>query len=220
MQHAPYGAYTCADGKEVLLSVQTEREWATLCARFLDAPGLVDDPRFATGSACVSHREELNAIVAERFAETDSAEAMRLLDEAAIANAGVNDIRGLSRPPGARRTWPLAGRADSWWPGGAGPASPDRPGGRDTPYGRRARRGRAHRASSHRIGVRPRRDPGPTSRPRPLSRPDFQERQIMSTLDTLSEDERFTVRTVHDFVERRSNPPSGSWNTPTPTPKP
>ncbi|MDO0929685.1 CaiB/BaiF CoA-transferase family protein [Streptomyces sp. TG1A-8] len=104
---APYGAYTCADGKDVLVSVQTEREWAALCERFLDAPGLVDDPRFATGSARVTHREELNAIVAERFAETDSAEAMRLLDESAIANAGVNDIEDFLAHPvlTARGRW-------------------------------------------------------------------------------------------------------------------
>jgi len=89
---APYGVYTAADGKDVLLSVQNEREWAALCGRFLGLPGLLADPRFATGSARVAHREELNAIVADRFGELDSGEAMRLLDEAALANAGVNDV--------------------------------------------------------------------------------------------------------------------------------
>src|SRR5690606_25008153 len=89
---APYGAYTCADGKDVLLAVQSEHEWDALCTRFLAAPGLVDDPRFATVPARVTHREELNAVLARRFARTDSAEAMRLLDEAAIAHASVNTV--------------------------------------------------------------------------------------------------------------------------------
>ncbi|MDF3139876.1 MULTISPECIES: CaiB/BaiF CoA-transferase family protein [unclassified Streptomyces] len=89
---APYGAYTAADGKDVLFSIQNEREWAALCGRFLGLPRLVADPRFATGSARVAHREELNAIVAERFDELNSDEVMKLLDEAGIANAGVNDV--------------------------------------------------------------------------------------------------------------------------------
>ncbi|MFK0114086.1 CaiB/BaiF CoA transferase family protein [Streptomyces sp. NPDC091217] len=89
---APYGAYTCADGKDVLLAIQNEGEWLALCERFLEQPGLTTDPRFATGPVRVAHRDELNAIVAERFAESDSGEVMKLLDEIGTANAGVNDI--------------------------------------------------------------------------------------------------------------------------------
>ncbi|MEV7087493.1 CaiB/BaiF CoA-transferase family protein [Streptomyces sp. NPDC093085] len=104
---APYGAFTCADGKDVLLSVQNEREWTALCERFLDAPGLVDDPRFATGAARVAHREELNAIMAERFAESLSAEVMKVLDGTGIANAGVNDIEDFLAHPvlAGRERW-------------------------------------------------------------------------------------------------------------------
>ncbi|KND30187.1 CaiB/BaiF CoA transferase family protein [Streptomyces acidiscabies] len=89
---APYGAYRCADGKDVLFSIQNEREWASLCGRFLKDPALATDARFATGTERVVHREELNAIVARRFAELDSAEVTRELDAAGIANAGVNDV--------------------------------------------------------------------------------------------------------------------------------
>ncbi|MEV5431646.1 CaiB/BaiF CoA-transferase family protein [Streptomyces sp. NPDC052701] len=89
---APYGAFTAADGKDVLFSVQNEREWAALCERFLRRPGLVDDPRFATGEDRVAHRRELDAIVAARFGELDSGEVVKLLDEAGIANAGINDV--------------------------------------------------------------------------------------------------------------------------------
>ncbi|NEA98563.1 CaiB/BaiF CoA-transferase family protein [Streptomyces sp. SID13726] len=89
---APYGAYRCADGKDVLLSIQNEREWTALCERFLGQPGLVADQRFATGSARVGHRVELNAIVAERFGELTSDVVTKLLDEAGIANAGGNGI--------------------------------------------------------------------------------------------------------------------------------
>ncbi|MDQ8703747.1 CaiB/BaiF CoA-transferase family protein [Streptomyces sp. LHD-70] len=89
---APYGAYTAADGKQILLSVQNEREWRALCDHFLERPDLVDDPRFATGSARVAHRDELNSIIAERFRRAGSGELARRLDELAVANAGVNDV--------------------------------------------------------------------------------------------------------------------------------
>ncbi|MFJ8109105.1 CaiB/BaiF CoA transferase family protein [Streptomyces sp. NPDC096132] len=104
---APYGAYTAADGRDVLFSIQNEREWAALCERFLEAPGLVDDPRFATGPARVAHRDELNAIVAERFAASDSGEVRDLLDAAGIANAGVNDVQDFLAHPvlTARDRW-------------------------------------------------------------------------------------------------------------------
>ncbi|MFJ3777192.1 CaiB/BaiF CoA transferase family protein [Streptomyces sp. NPDC090075] len=104
---APYGAYTCADGEDVLFSIQNEREWTALCEDILEAPGLVDDPRFATGSARVARREQLNAIVSERFAESDSGEVTKLLDEAGIANAGVNDIDGFLAHPvlAGRNRW-------------------------------------------------------------------------------------------------------------------
>ncbi|WP_067460971.1 CaiB/BaiF CoA transferase family protein [Actinomadura macra] len=90
---APYGAYTAADGGDVLFSVQNEREWVALCERFLERPELVDDPRFATGAARVTHREELNAIIVERFRQAGSGEIMEALDGAGIANSGVNDVR-------------------------------------------------------------------------------------------------------------------------------
>ncbi len=89
---APYGTYRAADGREVLFSVQNEREWAALCAEFLGRPELTGDPRFATGSDRVAHREELNAIIAERFARSDAEELIEDLEAIGIACAGVNDV--------------------------------------------------------------------------------------------------------------------------------
>jgi len=104
---APYGAYPAADGKSVLFSIQNEREWVALCDRFLDQPGLADDPRFRTGSDRVAHRAELDEILVERFARSDSVAVMELLDEAGIANAGVNDVEEFLAHPvlSARDRW-------------------------------------------------------------------------------------------------------------------
>jgi itaconate CoA-transferase len=104
---APYGPYTAADGKDVLLAIQNEREWRALCEQFLARPDLVDDPRFATGSARVVQREELNDLVSERFLCVDSAEAMALLDEANIANSGVNSVTEFL-------THPVLAERDRW----------------------------------------------------------------------------------------------------------
>ncbi|MFF1834785.1 CaiB/BaiF CoA transferase family protein [Streptomyces sp. NPDC058231] len=89
---APYGPFTAADGKDVLLSVQNEREWIALCDTLLGRGDLIADPRFATGADRVAHRDELEAIISARFAELDSDDALALLDKAGVANAGVNSI--------------------------------------------------------------------------------------------------------------------------------
>ncbi|MBM9624613.1 CaiB/BaiF CoA transferase family protein [Streptomyces zhihengii] len=104
---APYGAYTAADGRDVLLTVQNEREWAALCERFLQRPDLVQDERFATTSDRVAHRAELNVLLTARFAELDSQEATQLLEEIGIATAGVNDIEDFLKHPvlEARGRW-------------------------------------------------------------------------------------------------------------------
>ena len=43
---APYGVFSSKDGKDILISIQSEREWKKLCAEVLGQPNLPDDPRF------------------------------------------------------------------------------------------------------------------------------------------------------------------------------
>jgi itaconate CoA-transferase len=90
---APYGPFTAGDGRTILLSVQNEAEWLSFCRDFLGDPGLAHDPRYATGTARVTHREELDALIAARFAQLDGESATRLLDATGIANAGLNSVR-------------------------------------------------------------------------------------------------------------------------------
>ncbi|MGW1901214.1 CaiB/BaiF CoA transferase family protein [Streptomyces hirsutus] len=104
---APYGTYRTADGREVLFSIQNEREWTALCTEFLGLPELTDDPRFATGSVRVTHREELDAVIAERFARSDADELLKDLEAVGIACAGVNDVAAFLGHPvlAARDRW-------------------------------------------------------------------------------------------------------------------
>ncbi|MEU3984070.1 CaiB/BaiF CoA-transferase family protein [Streptomyces sp. NPDC026672] len=89
---APYGPCTTADGQTVLIAVQNEREWHALCRDVLGRPELVDDPRFATNTARVTHREALDALVADRVAQLATDEVLHLLDRAGVANARLNSV--------------------------------------------------------------------------------------------------------------------------------
>ncbi|MDO5706923.1 MAG: CaiB/BaiF CoA-transferase family protein, partial [Paracoccus sp. (in: a-proteobacteria)] len=53
---APYGVFTCKDGGQVLISIQSDREFAKLADLFVGQPELARDPRFATNVARVENR--------------------------------------------------------------------------------------------------------------------------------------------------------------------
>jgi len=99
---APYGSYTCADGREVLLSVQSDREWAVLAEKVLDAPALATDPRYATNVARVAHRAEIDARIATVLGRLDRESAMERLTQAGIACGRLSALDDLTRHPQAR----------------------------------------------------------------------------------------------------------------------
>ncbi|MEU6448152.1 CaiB/BaiF CoA-transferase family protein [Streptomyces sp. NPDC046979] len=88
----PYGPYTAGDGRTVMMAVQNEREWRGFCTVFLNRPELAGHPHYATNADRNTHREALGAIVAARFAELTSAEAIELLGAVPVASARVNTL--------------------------------------------------------------------------------------------------------------------------------
>jgi itaconate CoA-transferase len=100
---APYGVFTTRDGKQLLISIQSEREWGSLCARVLEKPGLPSDPRFATNVARVANRADTDGIVAVAFGALDEQDLRLRLGAADIAFASVNDMAGLAGHPHLRR---------------------------------------------------------------------------------------------------------------------
>ncbi|MWB77512.1 CoA transferase [Pseudooceanicola sp. 216_PA32_1] len=100
---APYGVFAARDNSRILISVQSDREWAKLCDVFLGRPELARDPRFATNTARVANRAETDALVTAGFQTRDGAEAIAVLQRADIALASVNDMAGLSVHPHLRR---------------------------------------------------------------------------------------------------------------------
>lgn len=96
---APYGIHTTADGDDLIVAVQNEREWAAFCGRVLGRPDLTHDPRFATNSARVAHRAELEAVIDARLGVLATDAAERLLTEASIAHARLRPVGELDRHP-------------------------------------------------------------------------------------------------------------------------
>lgn len=96
---APYGPFTAGDGKIVYLAIQNQREWTRFCGDVLEAPGLVDDSRFATNSSRIEHRVELERVVVERFASLSSEELIARLDRAQIANSRMNTVDEFAEHP-------------------------------------------------------------------------------------------------------------------------
>ncbi|MFA3875286.1 CaiB/BaiF CoA transferase family protein [Streptomyces sp. MMCC 100] len=103
----PYGPFTAGDGKVVMMAIQNEREWHAFCAGFLDRPELAGHPHYATNADRNAHREELGALIAARFAELTSAEAIELLSAVPVANARVNTLTEVWDHPqlAARGRW-------------------------------------------------------------------------------------------------------------------
>ncbi len=100
---APYGVFKTLDDKQILISIQSDREWRILAEVFLQKPALADDPRFASNLARVENRQATDRIVAERFLKYFHEDALQLLAEAELAFATVNDMEGLSKHPHLRR---------------------------------------------------------------------------------------------------------------------
>lgn len=100
---APYGVFACKDGAQVLISIQSDREWARFADVFIGRPDLAQDPRHATNVARVANRSETDAAVAAAFARRTLAEAEAAILEADVAFATVNDMQGLAEHPHLRR---------------------------------------------------------------------------------------------------------------------
>jgi formyl-CoA transferase len=100
---APYGVFQSKDGKGILISIQSEREWKKLCAEVLDQPNLPDDPRFASMVERVRNRELTDKTVADSFAAMTRVNLLKRLADADIAFAEVNTMADLAVHPHLRR---------------------------------------------------------------------------------------------------------------------
>ena len=100
---APYGTYSAGDGGEVVVAIQSQREWRSFCAAVLETPQLADDPRFADNQARVGNRPALEAEIEKVFGGLTREQVIERLRAGNIAFGSVNGVADLARHPQLRR---------------------------------------------------------------------------------------------------------------------
>jgi crotonobetainyl-CoA:carnitine CoA-transferase CaiB-like acyl-CoA transferase len=95
---APYGVFSCSDGKELLIAVQNEREWRSLCEAF-GAPDLAAAANSHTNEARVAHREAVDRFVQDHLGRRTREENIALLDGARIAYGRLSDMQDVVAHP-------------------------------------------------------------------------------------------------------------------------
>ena len=70
---APYGVFKTKEGADILISIQSDREWRALAEKVLDDKALAADPDFATNVERVKRRALTDAKVQAVFGATDDA---------------------------------------------------------------------------------------------------------------------------------------------------
>lgn len=92
---APYGTFTLASGRIVLIAVQSDREWVNLAEHLLQDPALGTDPRFLTNSDRIANVDALEPIIIDVLSSIPDDEAIARLRAGRIAFSNVNDLRGV-----------------------------------------------------------------------------------------------------------------------------
>ena len=96
---APYGAYQCGDGRQLLLSIQNEREWQGLCSDVLEQPELPTNPKFSSNVNRVRNRTDLDAILNAAFGADPIDTVAAKLQAAQIAFGRLNDMDEFAKHP-------------------------------------------------------------------------------------------------------------------------
>ncbi|MDB4852401.1 CoA transferase [Alphaproteobacteria bacterium] len=96
---APYGAYRCGDGRQLLLSIQNEREWQRLCSDVLQQPDLPENPKFSSNVKRVENRAALDDILNTVFAAHSVDQLAVMLQTAQIAFGRLNTMDDFAAHP-------------------------------------------------------------------------------------------------------------------------
>jgi formyl-CoA transferase len=100
---APYGVFKTKDGADILISIQSDREWRILAERVMGDKALAADPDFANNVERVKRRAETDGKVAAAFGAHNVDELIEKLTAADIAFGRVNTPAELSSHPHLRR---------------------------------------------------------------------------------------------------------------------
>jgi crotonobetainyl-CoA:carnitine CoA-transferase CaiB-like acyl-CoA transferase len=95
---SPRNVYKCRDGHYVALSGSTPAV-AKRIFEIIGKPEMIDDPRFATNSDRVKHRDLVDAAVGAWFAERDHDEALKIMREAGATVGPIYSIADAAVDP-------------------------------------------------------------------------------------------------------------------------
>jgi len=113
----PYGPFTCGDGRQVVLGVQHDREWAAFCEKVLLQPALA--AQYKGNANRLAQRETLRGMIDAVCAQLTGAQLIERLEAAQIAYGRLNEMSDLweHEQLRARERW-----AEIATPGGRVPA--------------------------------------------------------------------------------------------------
>lgn len=100
---APYEAYKTADGGEILISIQNEREWQLFCNNILQQPDWAVEGPYKNNVERCKNRDALIADIAKVFARYSRADMVEKLKKSRIAFGAINTVADLSVHPAFRR---------------------------------------------------------------------------------------------------------------------
>lgn len=96
-----YRSFTCADGRDIVVTANTPKMWRGLCVA-LGTEELLDDPRFATNEDRRRHAAELAAVLDPAAARQSAEELLVKLGEQNVASAPINTVDAALADPHVR----------------------------------------------------------------------------------------------------------------------
>jgi len=99
---AAYGAFTCSDGRELVLAVQNDREWQAFCQHVLQQTELITDVRFATSASRAAHRQVIEDMIQAVVGALTWGEVTDCLTEAQTPFGTINSVMDLIHHPQLR----------------------------------------------------------------------------------------------------------------------
>ncbi len=88
---APYGLYGLADGTDVLIGVQSNRDWAAFAEHVLQDTALISDPRFKDNPDRIANIRALEAVIDASFMAAPASEILERLRIGKVTHSQVND---------------------------------------------------------------------------------------------------------------------------------
>ena len=96
---APYGVYKCKQDELILISIQNEREWSSLCSLVLKKTDLIEKDNFSNNSNRVINRNRLDQIINEVFGSMSRKDIIKRLQDADIAYGQLSTVEDLADHP-------------------------------------------------------------------------------------------------------------------------